>query len=369
MKPPDDERPSGDRTIARLLVRAIEAAHGRVELASRLRSWSRTPDARVLSERREAGAREARRLIEIYDSAAVERRPHVWLTYHLYYKAPDWIGPAVAQALSIPYVVVEASHAAKRDRDEWAPWQQDVRFALTAADAVLSFTERDRIGIAQHVGLSTDLVDFSPFLDLEAHADDRASARASLNVRAAPRLVTVAMMRPGAKRASYELLADALSELTHEAWTIDIVGDGTERGAVEGMFARFQQGRVRFHGACAPEKVAAILAGADLYTWPGFEEAFGMAYLEAQAASVPVVALRTAGVPAVVVDGVGGVLVERASAEAYAAAICSLLRDPNRREALARSAREIVVQRHSLDAAACALGGVFERVIARRRVG
>jgi len=29
-------------------------------------------------------------------------RPQLWFTYHLYYKAPDWLGPAVAEALGPP---------------------------------------------------------------------------------------------------------------------------------------------------------------------------------------------------------------------------------------------------------------------------
>ena len=35
--------------------------------------------------------------------------PAAWFTYHLYYKAPDWLGPDIARALAIPYLVAEAS--------------------------------------------------------------------------------------------------------------------------------------------------------------------------------------------------------------------------------------------------------------------
>ena len=41
-------------------------------------------------------------------------RPDLWFTYHLYYKAPDLVGPLVAGALGIPYAVAEASVAHKR---------------------------------------------------------------------------------------------------------------------------------------------------------------------------------------------------------------------------------------------------------------
>ncbi len=43
-----------------------------------------------------------------------DRRPDAWLTYHVYHKAPDHLGPYVTRALGIPYLVAEASLAAKQ---------------------------------------------------------------------------------------------------------------------------------------------------------------------------------------------------------------------------------------------------------------
>ena len=57
-------------------------------------------------------------------------RRELWFTYHLYYKAPDWLGPAVSRALGIPYVVAEASHAAKREGGAWDVGHRAVAEAL-----------------------------------------------------------------------------------------------------------------------------------------------------------------------------------------------------------------------------------------------
>ena len=38
----------------------------------------------------------------------------LWLTYHCYYRKPDWLGPIVTRALGVPYALVEASHAPRR---------------------------------------------------------------------------------------------------------------------------------------------------------------------------------------------------------------------------------------------------------------
>ena len=78
---------------------------------------------------------------------------------------------------------------------------------------------------------------------------------------------------------------------------------------------------MRFAGAVPHAELPAIYASADLYLWPAINEAYGMAFLEAQAAGLPVVAGRTGGVPAVVADGVTGVLTPIGDAAAFAAAI------------------------------------------------
>ncbi len=114
LKPADHPMPSGDREMARLFVAALARAGCTVETASRFASYDAGDRAR---QRRlaAAGDRLAARLIRGYARRPPSERPSLWFTYHLYHKAPDWLGPAVAGALAIPYVVAEASHAPKQD--------------------------------------------------------------------------------------------------------------------------------------------------------------------------------------------------------------------------------------------------------------
>lgn len=69
-------------------------------------------------------------------------------------------------------------------------------------------------------------------------------------------------------------------------------------------------------------------------------EAVSRAALEWMAAGRPVVASRVGGLPDLVEDGVTGVLVPPGDAPALAAALKSLLDDPDRAEAMGRKARE-----------------------------
>jgi hypothetical protein len=143
MKPPDHPSPSGDRRIARELMQAFETAGHEPFIASRLRTWQARADA-ARQERHEAAAmEEATALLAAYE-AAPQSAPALWFTYHLYYKAPDWIGPRVAAALSIPYVVAEASVAYKRAGGPWDRGHRAVLQALDTAAAVVTLNPLDR---------------------------------------------------------------------------------------------------------------------------------------------------------------------------------------------------------------------------------
>ena len=52
----------------------------------------------------------------------------LFLTYHPYCKAPDWIGPRVSKALNVPYVTVEAAKTGQGfedGQDRWSRWRGD----------------------------------------------------------------------------------------------------------------------------------------------------------------------------------------------------------------------------------------------------
>ena len=128
------------------------------------------------------------------------------------------------------------------------------------------------------------------------------------------------MMRTRDKLASYRVLAEAFALLSDKSWRALLVGDGPARGEIERLMAPFGE-RVRFAGVVPHAELPEVYAAADLYLWPAINEAYGMAFLEAQAAGLPVVAGRTGGVPAVVADGVAGILTPVGDAAAFAAAV------------------------------------------------
>ncbi|MBY2964352.1 glycosyltransferase family 4 protein [Rhizobium leguminosarum] len=345
MKSPNHPVPSGDRLMARLLIRALELGGHQVDIASEFRTYASTPQAAAALE--PAIGAELERLRLRWKSGP---RPELWFCYHPYYKSPDPFGPAISAEFAIPYVTAEASYAAKRDRTGWAASQKLVGEAIIQAAVNISFTGRDQDGLAAAFAQAR-LARLNPFIDTALFE----------TVSPAPdqrRLMTVAMMRAGDKMDSYVMLANALRLIEDRPWTLAVIGDGPMRQEVRALFADFP-GRIEWLGERNAIEIAELLGRGGLYVWPGCGEAYGLAYLEAQAAGLPVVAQETAGVPAVVEAGVTGLLTPEGDVAAYAEAVAALLDDRQRRDAMGQAARRFVLGERSLAMAAQRLDGIL----------
>ena len=147
LKPPTHAVPSGDRRVAGLLMDALERVADHIELVSTFRSFDGDGDGARQEALRSQGAALAERLVQGWRAAPPELRPTLWFTYHVYYKAPDWLGPAVSAALGIPYVIAEASYAEKRAGGPWAIGHEAAAEAIAHARLVLSPSRDDVAGL------------------------------------------------------------------------------------------------------------------------------------------------------------------------------------------------------------------------------
>ncbi len=359
LKPPDDPVPSGDRAMARRLLQALRLAGHEVTLASRLRSRDPAGDPARQRRLQALGARLAERYCTAVEQGR-RPRPDLWFTYHLYYKAPDWIGPAVSRRLGIPYLVAEASVAPKRAGGAWDLGFRATLEALDQAAVVLPINPANIACLPDPAKLR----DLPPFLDAAPYRTAVAArARWPALDSAQPWILAVGMMRPGAKLASYRLLVAALERLAGQAWQLLVVGDGPARGEVESALAPLGE-RVVLAGALDDEALACAYASADLLAWPAIDEAYGMALLEAQAAGRPVVAGHGIGVSAVVADGETGLLTGRDDPALFAADLARLLDDPALRARLGAAAARRVAARHDLPAASRRLDAILRELAA-----
>ena len=238
------------------------------------------------------------------------------------------------------------------------------RFARPIAVLFLNPADVPAVRKARSPGAAMAML--APFIDVAQFAGGRQSAdRRGANGDA--RLVSVAMMRDGAKLASYRALAAALARLADTSWELTIVGDGPAREAVVAAFHGLSD-RVSFVGARSAPEVAAQLEASDVYVWPAIDEAIGIAFLEAQACGVPVIGADTPGVAAVVADGRTGVLVPPGNVDRLAAALRALILDPALRRRMGANAFDYVREHHDIATAATRLDAILRDVVRRHRV-
>ena len=136
------------------------------------------------------------------------------------------------------------------------------------------------------------------------------------------------------------------ARLLGRALEYDIVGDGPLGPELERLAGELElQGNVHFHGSRSNDEVASLLDGAGILLAPSVTAADGdcegipVVLMEAMARGLPVISTRHSGIPELVEHEQSGLLVAERDDDALAAAIAALVRDPERSQRFAESAR------------------------------
>jgi glycosyltransferase involved in cell wall biosynthesis len=147
------------------------------------------------------------------------------------------------------------------------------------------------------------------------------------------------------KRLDVLLRAVALALRGAPEMRLRIVGDGPEREPLRALAHRLGlEGIVEWLGPVSQSRLSRELTAADCFCLPSAQEGFGIAFLEAMAAGLPIVAARAAAVPEVVPQAL---LCPPDDAESFADALLSLYDSRELRDRLAATGKE-QVRRFSL---------------------
>lgn len=133
----------------------------------------------------------------------------------------------------------------------------------------------------------------------------------------------------------------AIEALAHlpEA-TLEVAGDGPSRAALERQARRRAPGRVRFHGAVAPERMAQLYDAVSVVAVPSrWPEPFGMVGIEAMRRARPVVAAAHGGIPEWA--GAGTALFQPGDPRDLARAAAALLADADAGDRALAHARQV----------------------------
>ncbi len=342
LKPPNHPIPSGDRQMARMLLAGLKRAGYDAFLASEYISYSKRHDRNYFDLRRQGAKDEATRLLREWEHAG--RRPDLWFCYHPYDKSPDWLGMEICDALDIPMVTAEPCKTSQGPNGEWMMWRAAAQSGIKMAAMNIVMTHSDKAYLESFVA-KDKITWMPPFVDLDMlrSATSMAGENDVNEVwKGGRKLLSVGMMRPGAKMDSYHLLANALKTLQGENWSLVIVGSGPGEKKVAQLFDWDRGGRVNIIGEKSPEEVLLLMEHGDVLAWPGCREAYGMVYLEAASRGCPAVALQNLGVPLVVEHKRSGLLASPPDTHHYTEQLLQIIRDDDLLDKLSAGARQFV---------------------------
>ncbi|WP_031483424.1 glycosyltransferase family 4 protein [Maridesulfovibrio frigidus] len=265
-----------------------------------------------------------------------EFKPDLWLTYHSYYKSPDLLGPSISAKLGIPYMIYQGVYSTKHRRDPktWLGFMANKK-ALLQADHVFANKEIDHKNLSRII-LPEKLTRTSPGINPDLFKfckKSRIEMRKKLALNGSPTIMTTAMLRGGVKEKSINDLINAFSivlKKTPNAKLI-IAGDGDARERLTLLANKISPDHIIFLGKINRLELFKYYSSANIFAYPGINEALGMVYLEAQSSGLPVVAYSTRGPCEAVKQDETGLLSPEGDISTLAKNMLILLNDKSKR--------------------------------------
>jgi glycosyltransferase involved in cell wall biosynthesis len=167
------------------------------------------------------------------------------------------------------------------------------------------------------------------------------------------------------RQKGLDLLLHTLA-LLPDSLSLDIVGDGEERSALETLAQSLGvASRITWHGAQPGHALPAFYRTALALVVPSVDEGLGLVAVEAQLCETPVVAFASGGLIDVVEHGVTGMLVEHRDPGALAAAIATVFSRADRGAALGRAGRERALSHFDPSVAALRYVDIYRSALGR----
>ncbi len=146
-----------------------------------------------------------------------------------------------------------------------------------------------------------------------------------------------------------------------------LVGDGPQRASLEEFVRHFGlSAHVHFVGAQPYDQIPSFLAMADVFVTASISESQGLTLIEAMAAGLPALGIRSPGIADSIQDGYNGYLVAEANLGAFVAKILILAQDEQVRRQMGLHARQLA-HAYDLEHTTTLLLKHYERLIERAR--
>ena len=278
---------------------------------------------------------------------------------HTHHSHDHWLG-WLARG---PAALVRSFHNRRAVRSGWPT------SALYRRTDVLIAVSREIAESARRAGIPAErlarvdgVVDLSRFAD----GDGGAGIRKEFALGDAPVLGCVARL---AARRGHEQLIRGFQQVLgeHPSARLLLVGKGEGRGRLEALVAELGLNREVLFTGYRDADLPGVLQALDAFALMGAgSDESCRAALEAMAAARPVVGRRVGALPETVVHGVTGLLVDDDRPESVAAALRTLLAEPQRAAAMGRAGLERARSLYGPDAHAARMEEVYRNAVTRR---
>jgi glycosyltransferase involved in cell wall biosynthesis len=273
----------------------------------------------------------------------------------LAYTLSRLVTPRPRLVLSIYYPKV---HALPRSLGELV-----TLFCARRADLVCCLSEfsREDISQAYRIAPSKLLVTYAG-VDTSFRPADRPSERAD---PAHPSLLFCGRLDGPREQKGVDILLRSVPlVLQKHNVRLRIVGTGPRLAQYRELAQDLGIGtHVEFVGFVEHDQMPGYYQQADLFVLPSRRESFGLVLAEAMSCGLPVVATTVGAIPEVVDDGVTGTLVPADDTQALAAAINSMLQDPDTMQAMGARGREKVARQFTWERVAQKIVGGYHRLL------
>lgn len=274
---------------------------------------------------------------------------HVPDIMHAHFTEMGYMSSALAKEAKLPFVITEHSSLMMKSivSDEL---KRIARESYRSADCVIAVSESLKKSIYQHTGIVAEVV--PNIVSAEFHY-----GRCE---HFGMKYISVANLVEG-KRIDLLLRAFEQLSLICKDVTLEIVGDGEQREFLKKLAEELHiSDKITFHGILARQDIDALYKICDCFVLPSAIETFGVAYIEAMAAGLPVIATRCGG-PENFVTEENGLLVDVNDIESLKGAMLSmyLSREKYDRATIAAN----ITERFSASTVATRLLNVYSKVL------
>ncbi len=162
------------------------------------------------------------------------------------------------------------------------------------------------------------------------------------------------------EQKGHTTLLDAMTTVQRQIPDVQcvVIGDGELRVALQRQAERLNlTSHTHFLGYRCDAR--ALMSDFNLFVHPSRWEGFGLVFLEAMAASLPIVATQAGSIPEIVVDGETGLLVPPDDAASLAKAMVALLSDEERARVMGEAGHQRLLQQFTVEAMAKATADIY----------